>query len=88
MNKELANKLQSKLYKLNLKKKDFEIKVLEKRRYGDGTTFSWCVVNCRGKEYDIKDPYMGKRTTDVKNSILFSVVLQMERELKDVLNID
>ena len=87
MNKELANKVQSKLWKMNLKKKDFTIKVVDTRRYPD-TTFSWVNVEVRGKVYDVKEPYCGTRNTDEKNSILFDVLMEMEREYNKRLNIN
>ena len=75
----LAEVVKAKLKKFNLKKKDFDFKITETRKYGN-TTYTWCVGIVDGVVYNISEPYQGARTTDVKNSLIYDVLTTMEKE--------
>lgn len=76
--------LESKLKSNNLKKSDFIFKILDKRVYPGGVVFTWVECEVNGKTYQCGDPYQGKRTTEVKNSLIASVLYQIEEEKKEV----
>jgi len=65
----------------NLKKKDFKIKRVASRRY-DGNTqvYTWVIVEVNGKVYPIREPYMGKRTTGIKNTLILTTMMLMEEQ--------
>ena len=79
MNTTLAEVVNEKLKKFNLKKKDFKFNITEIRKYGN-TTYTWCVVSVNNVIYTISEPYIGARTTDVKNSLIYDVLTTMENE--------
>ena len=81
MKNRVASLLSEKLSALGLKKKDFKISVIDQRRYDSGrTVFTWVAVEVNGKRYTRFDPYTGKRTTDLQNSILLDAVAKLEAE--------
>jgi hypothetical protein len=82
MNTTLATLVNNKLKKFNLKKKDFQFKITDTRKYTN-TTYTWVVCIVNGTVYDIKEPYNGTRTTDIKNLLILDVLNNMEKEQQD-----
>jgi hypothetical protein len=79
MNTTLSTLVNNKLKKFNLKKKDFQFKITDTRKYTN-TTYTWVVCIVNGTVYDIKEPYSGTRTTDIKNLLILDVLNNMEKE--------